>query len=69
MSKTIIQRAREALSHLESEAHSLGMRSEYRHELARQIRAGLGEAARAGKCACSECGLVYDHESLATQAI
>ena len=45
MSKAI-QHAREALSHLESEAHHLGMRSEYRHELAHQIRAGLDEAAR-----------------------
>lgn len=48
MSKSVIQQAREALSHLESEAHSLGMRSEYRHDLARQIRAGLEQAARAG---------------------
>jgi len=41
MAKSVIQKAREALSTLESEAHSLGMRSEYRHQLAADIRAGL----------------------------
>lgn len=44
MDRYIIQEAREALSTLESEAHSLGMRVEYRHELAASIRAGLNAA-------------------------